>query len=258
MRVFIAATFGFFFFVCSQVFGQNPDPVRLQGRVVDAFNNQPIANAQVVSYGLVQAFATDTLGFFRIELSAQDSIRATAIGYYPKNLKVSDRVADADTIPIRLKPKSYALREVTVKGYRGLLDPFLFPKHEDTSPKINLNLPSWIGSQTNQVSPSERELMPSPSFVQAASSPVSFVYSKLSRREKTMRKLRKVKATQTTRDAWNEVLADSVIGQWVPLEEEELDSFIIYCNQNISVSGRDTGLTLYRKVMDLWETFKNL
>jgi hypothetical protein len=256
MRFCWVLILGLFFVFSSRGLGQSTEPVTVEGLVVNALTNRPVPNAQVVSYGLVKVFVADTLGFFRIEVLPDDSIRATSIGYYPQNFKVAHCKVDSGINMIALQPVSYAIREVTIRGYQGIFDPSIFPKRKDPGPQINLHLPSWIGSQTNPLPPSERELMHSPSIPQAVISPVSFVYSKLSRHERSLRKLHQIKLTQDSRRVWEEILSDSRMGQWVDLEGEELDRFIIYCNIQILVSHRDTELTLYQKVMDLFDLFQ--
>ncbi len=238
------------------VCGQKHRQVMVQGKVVDATTNGPIAHAQIASYELVALFVADSVGRFRITLSADDSVRVSAIGYHPKKFKVAEQITDSIRT-IRLKPLSYALKGVTIRGYRGILDPLIFPKHHDPTPKIELNLPSWIGSRTNPIPPSERELMPSPSIYQAVKSPLSFVYSKLNRRERTLRKLHKIKADNRSRSAWEEALSANRIALWSQLRGEELEQFIYYCNTHISVSQNDTELTLQGKVNRLLEDFKD-
>ncbi len=239
----------------TKLYGQKHPQVIVLGKVVDASTNEPIAHAQIASYELVALFVADSSGHFRLTLSADDSVRISSIGYHPKKFKVAEQSTDSLST-IRLKPLSYFLEGVTIRGYRGILDPLIFPRHPDTASKIELNLPGWIGTKTNPIPPSQRELMPSPSCLQAVVSPISFAYSKFSRHERTMRRLQQIKQGNISRSVWEEVLSANLIAQWSQLEGEQLEQFIMYCNAHISVSQYDSELTIQRKVYGLLEDFE--
>ncbi len=57
--------------------------------------------------------------------------------------------------------------------------------------------------------------------------------------------------------AWEEVISSGVLRDWIEIEEEQLEKFIIFCNHNIKTSPEDNILTLRNKVLKLWTDYNH-
>ncbi len=212
-------------------------------------NHAEIPHATIASYKQVALYISDEKGCFSLKLDHNDSIRVAALGYEARTIVLSKQLRDSiNNLSIQLKQHSFKIREVTVKGYRGILDPLIFPKHLDDSKKIDLRLPAHIGSQVSDIPPHERLDAGNMGVLGAIFNPASFFHSKFSRAEKA--KLSLPEAREATR-LWNHqeaIAGREVIALVSGYEGEALDHFMIYCNMHLKISTADTGVTATRKI----------
>jgi hypothetical protein len=228
---------------------QSDSLVVWKGCISGIGTNAVIPHATIASFKRVALYVSDEKGCFNLELDYNDSIRIAALGYEARTIVLSKQMRDSvNNLSIKLKQFSFNIREVTVKGYRGMLDPLIFPKHLDDSNQIDLHLPANFGSQITNVPPHERPDAGNMGLLGAVFSPASFIHSKFSRAEKA--KLRLPQARQEAR-MWNHreaIAGREVMALISGYEGEELDSFMIYCNIHLKLSAIDNGITATRKL----------
>ncbi len=88
--------------------------IAVSGRVIDADNSEPIANAYIYEQGSVNTAITNTEGVFSIKLSSHNSILTVhSLGYIKQNVQLDK---SSKTITIKLKKTDYELVEVVVKS----------------------------------------------------------------------------------------------------------------------------------------------
>ncbi|MCA1744959.1 MAG: hypothetical protein LC643_04500 [Bacteroidales bacterium] len=185
------------------------------------------------------------------------SIRIAALGYEACTVVLNQLPRDStNRLQIQLKQRSFEIKEVTVKGYRGILDPLIFPKHIDDSNRIDLHLPAHIGSQVTDIPPYERADAGKMGILGALVNPASFIQSKFSRAEKA--KLKLPEARQAARE-WNHkeaIAGREVIALISGYENEDLDNFVIYCNIHLKISPADNGVSATRKIEALLSRYQ--
>ncbi|TLX75209.1 TonB-dependent receptor [Labilibacter sediminis] len=91
----------------------------LKGVVKDAYSNSPLEFVNIVVYGSVNGTATDSLGYFELEIENQEFIQLqlSFLGYKPmvtEDIMISK--IRSNFIEIKLEPASEALSEITVKS----------------------------------------------------------------------------------------------------------------------------------------------
>ncbi len=91
----------------------------VEGRVIDAETENPLASANVRVLGMRQGTTTDAEGRFSFEVSpGQRTIRASFVGYTSLRKTVTVEAGETATVRFRLQPGS-ALDNVVVVGDRG-------------------------------------------------------------------------------------------------------------------------------------------
>jgi hypothetical protein len=227
-----------------------------EGCVRNESGGAGLSHATIASFSYVVMYSTDEKGCFRVRLPLHDSIRVASLGFEPRTFVLSEQIPDSTgRMILPLTQISYQLKEVTIMHYTGIFDPLIFPKHIDEADKIHLNLPAHFGSQISKLPPDERPLMER-SPVAAVASPVSFVYSVFSRRERSLKSLAEAK---TNAMKWNHreaVAGRDVIQMISGFEGDMLEKFMIYCNIHLRIHASDTGASAINKITSLFEQFK--
>lgn len=232
-----------------KVWSQSDSLVIWKGCISGPDNHGEIPHATIASYQQIARYISDEKGCFVLRLPFSDSIRIAALGFEARTIVLNQQPRDStNRMQIELRQHSFDIKEVTVKGYQGIFDPLIFPKHIDESKRIDLHLPAHIGSQVSDIPPHERADAGSMGILGALLSPASFIRSKFSRAEKA--KLRLPEAREAAR-VWNHkeaVAGREVIALISGYEGEALDRFVIYCNLYLKISASDNGVSATRKI----------
>lgn len=235
---------------------QTPNTVSWKGKVVNAQTGDPIPNAVIAVFSQVVVYSADEQGEFRIALLPNDSVRVAALGFEAATYTVQQSPNnDNELAVLKLYPVSYKLKEVEVKGYRGILDPLIFPQLADDKPKIELNLPSHFGSRMSKTPPNERPLMAKPNPLSAVFSPLSFGYSVFSKEEKSKRNLIKARYQEHIWDRLDNLANRETLALVSGLDGEALDDFVIYCNLHLKLNSFDNGASAIQKIEQLLKKY---
>lgn len=221
------------------------------GTVINTISKTTIPHATIASYSQVALYIANEVGEFYLSLPLNDSLRITALGYQSQTVNLQQTEKDSEgKIIIKLSPISYQIKEVTIKGYKGIFDPLIFQKHLPEEDLIQLNLPSYIGSRISKLAPNERALAGKPSIGMILS-PASLAYSLFSKRESSIRTLADAKAHEIKLSHRDMVASKEIITAISGFKDKELNDFIIYCNINLKIDPSDTGVSALRKIENL-------
>ena len=254
LRINITVIFMIF---CAVTKGQGNDTITWRCKVINSESKGIIPNAIIAVYSEVALYSTGGDGHLRLRLPKNDSVRVVVMGYSPKVFRVSDIRPDATGyVSLPVEPVAYALREVVVKPYKGILDPSNFPKYDDEN-SIDLMLPDGIGSKISKLPPSERLEMENPSPLALLVSPATYVYSQFSKEQKSLRKFRANKALEKQQSHLQEFISTESIALISGFEGKELEKFIIYCNIHLKLSAQDNGASVIAQIQSLLEKYND-
>jgi hypothetical protein len=217
---------------------QKDNQVKIDGVIYNKESQQPLGYVQLVSYKSLLSYASGKDGSFLIYLDKSDSIKIVSMGFEAVTMKATDFLKTEGPDTIYLEPATYLLNEVTINAYERT---------------INLNLPGDIGKNVDPDAEPDRSL-PKPSLGMIFS-PLSLAQSTFSREAKNHRKLRKNVKQQNERALWNEVISSGLLEDWIEIEDDEREKFIIYCNQNIKVTKADNLASIQSKILLLWDKY---
>jgi hypothetical protein len=217
---------------------QHHPKIKINGTVFNAETRKPLGFVQIVSYESMLSYSSDRDGNFLIYLSETDSIKIVSMGFEGIIMKVKDFLKASERDSVFLKPATYMIQEVTVRAEKR---------------EIRLNLPGNIGTNVDPDADPNRSI-PAPSIGMILN-PMSLAYSVFSKEAKSQRKLQKTIEHQREMSAWEEVISSGMLRDWIEIEEDQLEKFIIFCNQNIQTHADDNLLTLRTKVLKLWEDY---
>ncbi|MCL2073962.1 MAG: carboxypeptidase-like regulatory domain-containing protein [Marinilabiliaceae bacterium] len=236
--------------------GDESNTIFWRGRVVNGNTGEPVPNAVVAVYSRAMLYSADIDGVVRLRLPKDDSLRVVVLGFLPETFRISELQPDsAGFAQMTIYPVTRQLKEVTIKGYRGFLDPHFFPVIEDDEPKVEMRLGD-IGSNMSDIPPMERLLMEKPSFIEAVISPASFIYSRFSKEQKQLRNFRRIKQNHANEQRLKDFISPEAIATISGFEDEELRNFIIYCNANLKLNKKDSGASVMAKIEIILENYK--
>lgn len=113
--------------------GQNNSAIEWKGVVKNSIDQTLIPHATIASYSNVALYVANEEGKFILRLPKNDSIRVEAIGYQAETVNLQQAAKNSTgLITILLDPISYQIKEVTIKGYQGIIDPLIFQNHLPT------------------------------------------------------------------------------------------------------------------------------
>jgi len=241
------------------VYSQQDSLVKVNGVIRAAASRAIIPHATIASYSRVAMFIANDEGQFTITVPQNDSLKITALGFEPVTIRVFDAVLDSTgTISVFLKQHSYAIKEVTVNGYKGIFDPLIFQKHLPEKELFQLYLPENFGSRMSELPANERSLVGKPTVLSAVASPLSTAYGLFSKREKSLRHLSKARTQEIKWDHREAVAGRDVIAAVSGYKGEILEAFIIYCNVHLKILPADTGTSATRKIEALLKEYEKL
>jgi hypothetical protein len=237
--------------------GQEDNTILWKGRIINGDTGEPIPNAVIAVYSKTALYSSDIDGLVNLRLHENDSVRVVVLGYSAETYRIKSLQPETDGyVNLRVYPVTYYLKEVIVRGYKGLLDPAFFPKLQDDEPAINMHLPGDIGSKMSDIPPYERLLMEKPTINDIIWHPVSFVFTRFSGDQKTIKQLHNAKSQAQNEERLNEFINPEAIALITGYEGEELEKFIIYCNANLKLHPKDTGASITAQIEAIFEKYK--
>jgi hypothetical protein len=220
-RLFVSLVF-FFFMVplCLQAQEKVPPPkdfpVRVAFRLLDVGTGKPVPYASVKILSTGKGLSADSNGFFTVVISQKDSLLIRSLGYFDLfYVKRNDKFTSYfETLMMRSRIFELSPVEVLAKRKRNLDNPFLRWEYKARfQPKV------WL-FYTPDGSP------PPPASL---SSPISFLYDRLSRRGKEARKLRDMVAERARRKWYASRYNAEKVQQWTNLGGGEIQDFMKFC-----------------------------
>ena len=181
--------------------------IRIKGKVLEE-RGQPVANSIVLNthtqkgaYGLPD-------GHFIIECNKTDTLTITCLGYYSRQICFKDSVLKEVYYPtVYLMDRVYTYSTLHIFAPRDLED---------------------IQKDIQSLGYNESDYMLS--GINAAMSPITFLYQQLSKKEASKRVVAELKNEDRRRDLLKELFQIYVDYQIIDLTTEEFDDFITYLN----------------------------
>lgn len=196
----------------------------ITGIAINSEDSTLVEAAHVFTKPGNRATITDESGLFSIRAGLQDTLYVKALGYddaiiYP----IRKHLVSGDFLPVHLKPRTYAIREVTILPYRSYAQfKAAFRNHpvSDIKDPVPLDMPEIAAGPGLQNSGFGITL-----------NPISMLYNQFSREGKELRKYAKVVEQQRIADKvakkYNVKIVKRVTG--IKSEKEAYD-FMDYCN----------------------------
>ena len=181
--------------------------IRVKGKVLEE-RGQPVPNSIVLNTRTKKGAFGSPDGSFVIECNKSDTLTITCLGYYARQICFKDSVLRTVYYPkVFLNERTYSYATLNIFAPRDLED---------------------IQKDIQSLGYNENDYMLS--GINAVSSPITFLYQQLSKKEESKRIVAKLENDDRRRDLLKELFTIYVDYKIIELSTEDFDDFISYLN----------------------------
>jgi hypothetical protein len=232
----------------------NPIAQKVTGTIINDNTLLPIANANVININKVKGVVTDTRGFFELEVSVNDTLHISLLGYQSLRVRVTNDWLKNGTAKLQLTEKAIALEEVIVKKYdlTGYLeiDSKLIPDKENYRYSIS-GLSQ--GYETGSYSPG--------AFTRVLGSifnPADMLYNFFGNKSNELKKLKKMKKDDTVRHLLESKFDRETLGVLLGVDKKEIAEILTRCNYSEEFIKSANDLQIMDAISECYEQYKVL
>ncbi len=240
-------------FQTNQVLAQE-EPVLLKGSVVDEFTQLPISNANVINLNTVKGSVTDDLGRFEISASVNDTLHVSFVGYQSIKIRVpADWIKSRSDFKIKIIEKANALEELVIHKYQltGVLE--VDNKLVKLNENYRLNITGLnYGYEANDGSKLAN------SVLGGFANPADALYNTFSKKNKEMKKLRKVKEDESVRNSLAIKYDREMVCALLNITKKDINDILQRCEYSKTFIDTATDLQIMDAIKSCYEDYRFL
>ncbi len=223
--------------------------IEVTGTIIDASTKEPIQHVHLINSQKFYATVSDTSGYFRILMTATNSIRISCIGYEVKYWEFDDQTFTDSTYntDIYLEPKIYELSNVDIYNMRWKSFTYEISHTKVDRDEKQEQLQIWFDNMV-----SENDLK----GVYIASRGVGFVIPFKTKQEKQLLKLRKLKKQTELNEKAYQKYNKEFVHSITKLEGQELDDFMTFCRFERSFILKTSEYNLIIIISEIFDIYK--
>ncbi len=234
-------------------FGQ--DNAYVKGKIVNAADDEPMENVNIVNLNQVYGTTTNSDGKFEIRAQANDTLHLSFLGF--KSIKVrvtNDWINFGNETTIELTELALALEEVVVNKLK--LTGYLEVDIKQVPIQKNVRY-SISGLNTGyESSPSSPAVVTK--VLGAIFNPADFLYNIFGKKPREMRKLRKMKKQDEIRTILASRFDREMLTALLQVDKVDLDLLISECNYSDDFIRTANDLQILDAISECYEEYKIL
>ena len=241
------------FVLPQQLVAQQKELVR--GKIVDASDDKPMENVNIVNLNQVFGTATNQEGAFEIQAKVNDTLHLSFLGY--KSIKVrvtNDWVNFGNQTTIKLTELAFALEEVTINKLKltGYLE------IDIKQIPIQKNVRYSISGLNSGYESSPRTPSMVTKVLGAIFNPADFLHNVFGKKPREMRKLRKMKQQDEIRNILSSRFDREMLTALLKVDKIDLDLLISECNYSDDFIKTANDLQILDAISECYEEYKIL
>ena len=241
------------FVLPQQLVAQQKELVR--GKIVDASDDKPMENVNIVNLNQVFGTATNQEGAFEIQAKVNDTLHLSFLGY--KSIKVrvtNDWVNFGNQTTIKLTELAFALEEVVVNKLKltGYLE------IDIKQIPIQKNVRYSISGLNSGYESSPRTPSMVTKVLGAIFNPADFLHNVFGKKPREMRKLRKMKQQDEIRNILSSRFDREMLTALLMVDKIDLDLLISECNYSDDFIKTANDLQILDAISECYEEYKIL
>ena len=241
------------FVLPQQLVAQQKELVR--GKIVDASDDKPMENVNIVNLNQVFGTATNQEGAFEIQAKVNDTLHLSFLGY--KSIKVrvtNDWVNFGNQTTIKLTELAFALEEVVINKLKltGYLE------IDIKQIPIQKNIRYSISGLNSGYESSPRTPSMVTKVLGAIFNPADFLHNVFGKKPREMRKLRKMKQQDEIRNILSSRFDREMLTALLKVDKIDLDLLISECNYSDDFIKTANDLQILDAISECYEEYKIL
>ena len=241
------------FVLPQQLVAQQKELVR--GKIVDASDDKPMENVNIVNLNQVFGTATNQEGAFEIQAKVNDTLHLSFLGY--KSIKVrvtNDWVNFGNQTTIKLTELAFALEEVVINKLKltGYLE------IDIKQIPIQKNVRYSISGLNSGYESSPRTPSMVTKVLGAIFNPADFLHNVFGKKPREMRKLRKMKQQDEIRNILSSRFDREMLTALLKVDKIDLDLLISECNYSDDFIKTANNLQILDAISECYEQYKIL
>jgi len=241
------------FVLPQQLVAQQKEIVR--GKIVDASDDKPMENVNIVNLNQVFGTATNQEGAFEIKAKVNDTLHLSFLGY--KSIKVrvtNDWVNFGNQTTIKLTELAFALEEVVINKLKltGYLE------IDIKQIPIQKNVRYSISGLNSGYESSPRTPSMVTKVLGAIFNPADFLHNVFGKKPREMRKLRKMKQQDEIRNILSSRFDREMLTALLKVDKIDLDLLISECNYSDDFIKTANDLQILDAISECYEEYKIL
>ncbi|WP_461640037.1 carboxypeptidase-like regulatory domain-containing protein [Labilibaculum euxinus] len=239
--------------------------ISISGQILHSESLTPIPLATVSIKRTRKGIICDSLGVFHLQIQQYDTLRISALGYKAINWAVPF-IFNADFPPffqIKLEDISYLLDEVDIYAlgtWDEFKEDFIKTKLEEKDPinkSIMKQLAPYNTKKPNIVPAQYRPKRDGKmGILGAIFAPTDFLYSKLSKSEKSKKQLSKIIRNEGKTKKISSKYNAKIVADATGLEGEELLKFMEYAGSEIKVTPNSSEYYVMKQILFLFKRYQ--
>jgi hypothetical protein len=232
------------------------DPIgqKVTGTIINDNTLLPISNANVININKVKGVVTDNKGYFELEVSVNDTLHISLLGYQSLRVRVTNDWLKNGTAKLQLTEKAIALEEVIVRKYdlTGYLeiDSKLIPEKENYRYSIS-GLSQ--GYETGSTSPGAFSRVLGSIF-----NPADMLYNFFGNKSNELKKLKKMKKDDTVRRLLESKFDRETLGVLLGVDKKEIAEILTRCSYSEDFIKTANDLQIMDAISECYEQYKVL
>lgn len=251
MRYFVVF---FFLFLTTTLMAQDVTSQKVSGVIVNDNGLAAISNVNVINLNKVRGTISDAKGFFEIEVSVNDTLHFSLIGFQSIKVRVTNDWIKNKTTKIQLTEKAIALEEVNIMPYNltGYLeiDSKLIPTRENFRYSIS---GLTEGYEAGEYSPNAFGRVLGSIF-----NPADMLYNFFGKKPKELKRLKEMKKDETVRNLLESKYDRETIAVLLGINKSEIAEILQRCNYSDSFIQTANDLQIMDAISGCYEEYKIL
>lgn len=251
MRLFLLFTT--FFFLSTEIIAQENNTVK--GKILDSATDKPMDNVNIVNLNQVYGTTTNSQGQFEIQAKKNDTLHLSFLGFKSIKLRVTnDWIKFKNITTIKMTSLALTLDEVIINKIKltGFLEIDIkqIPIQKNTRYSI-----SGLNSGYESTSKEPRMVT---KVLGAIFNPANFLHSVFGKKNREMKKLRKIKKQDEIRNLLSTRFDREMLVALLKVDRLDLDLLVSECNYSNDFIKNANDLQILDALSECYEEYKVL
>ena len=230
----------------------NDEPYTIKGQIMNAANDKPIFNANIININTVKGTISDMEGRFELKASINDTLYFSFVGYKSMQVRVSEDWVKFGEVKVKMTEVAIALEEVTVSNIKltGYLeiDAKNIPVYDNFRYQIS-GLDYGYEGGSYQKSSFSRTL-------DAIFNPTDLLYKVFGNKPQQMKKIRQMKEDKSIRDLLVDKYNRETLSAVLQISITEIEEILKRCNYSKDYIQEANDLQLLDAISNCYENYK--